>query len=302
MPDKNELEISVEVLSVAYPKGDADEGGHTFRIIRTSRGVCKGKIGWRPTQGERLTLSAVGRGDGWGVSKYNGMPEFSFTSVKHDFPVDERGMLDYACQLTRGIGEVTRDKIWAAKGANWRTLALGDVPGVSSETLCAFQDTIQRLSIQREKSEAIAFVIGLGCTATMAEAAWEKWQGATIAQVNANCYCLADLPHFSFAQVDARISPRFNIGLDDTRRVEAAIRYCANQLSQSSTVFTWSALRDAVFKAAKGASPAVVATCVKAMFGSNALMPFRESASMALYKAYRAEYDIYLFAGGASCN
>lgn len=295
--DKHELTINVVVSQVFYPKVDADEGGITYRIIGTDRGVCKGQIAWRPNIHERLTLRANGNGkDGWQLSSYNGKPEFLFASATHNIPQDERSALTYACELTKGIGPVMEANIWQAKGDAWREVQVDDVKGLTSSILKDLQATIVDLALKRERTEAITYLMNLGCTRHMAEVAWDTWGISTISKVEHDCYVLADLPFYSFADVDKRVSGRFGVGRDDVRRITACVKYYAKQLSTSDTLFSWNALREKIYSAID-ASPQAITLCIKAMFGDGRLVPFAElnPQSIANPIAWRAEKDIAEF-------
>lgn len=289
--NKAELTIDVQVKQVIWPKPDADEGGLSYRIFSSDRGVCKGQIAWRPASKERLKLRANGNGkDGWVMSSYDGKPEFIFASASHDIPTDERAILSYVCELTKGIGPVMEACIWQVRGDDWRNISEGEVKGLTSSILLDFQTVINEIALKKERTEAIAYLRNLGCTLRMAEVAWERWGIATISKVEHDCYSLAELPNYSFADVDKRIAARYNIGRDDHRRIFACINYCTRQLSASNTLFSWVELRDKIYRAIDS-SPNAITLCVKAMFGDGRLVPFQDMQpqSIATHHAWLAE-------------
>ena len=190
--------ISVRVERVVYPKVDEDLGGaFAFHIFRTDAGTCKGKLSHRPKPGEVLELDGS-----WCVSKWNGQPEFSFIHADVCVPKDERAMLKYACEMTSGLGPASEEAIWAALGEKWREISVGDVRGVSPQKVCALQETVSFIETHAEKAETVAWLMSVGCTFGMAEAAFAKWKGRTREVVNEDCYRLASLPHYSFRDVD----------------------------------------------------------------------------------------------------
>ena len=288
---------------VLWPNAEInDEGGRQFRIFATDRGVCKGPTPWRPTMGEKLVLTATGNGrDGWGVSKYNGEPEFNFAYAEHDEPIDERAKLEYACQLTKGMGGAMANAIWEARHEGWRGVQPGEVRGYTATIHEAFTATLASLDSRRDRADAISWLLSIGASMRLAEAAYDKWQGQTIPTVKADCYRLASLPHFAFADVDRIVAPRFGIRGVDPRRLNAALLYFAAQLSENSTLVAWTDLRNAVVSAT-GADANAIATCAKALFGANRLAPFPKASppSLAIPRLAEAEREIAAFARRAS--
>ncbi len=309
--DFKQKEVVCKVDRVVYPRDEENPSVRQFRIIKTDVGTVKGQITWRPQTGERLRLTARGDRDGWHISNYNGEPEFSFSVALPDVPQDERAALHYACELTRGLGPAAEEAIWDALGEKWREIGPDSVkkPRLSASVLNAFHATIDELALQKEKLDAIAFVLhiaGPGAT-RLAEAAWERWKEKTISKIRENCYCLADLSHFSFRDVDGKIRESFQIGLTDRRRTDAAVRYYLNQLCADSTVCSWINLYQAVERAINVGSVAI-ADSVRAMFAAGKLVGFRHydaagnvdpnASTIALARDAEDEREILQYARG----
>ena len=249
--------ISVRVERVVYPKTDEDLGGAAaFHIFRTDAGTCKGKLSHRPKPGEVLELDGS-----WGVSKWNGQPEFSFVHADVCVPKDERAMLKYACEMTNGLGPASEEAIWSALGGKWREISVGDVRGVSPQKVCALQETISFIETHAEKAGTVAWLMSVGCTFGMAEAAFAQWKARTREVVNEDCYRLASLPRFSFRDVDERVRAKFGIGRDDPRRVDACLLHYVRMLTESDTVALWGDVYAAVARAIDAAPEAVTARC-----------------------------------------
>lgn len=286
--DKEQRSLTAKVERVIYPTRENDDGKMSFRIIKTDKGSCKGNIGWRPTMYERITFTASNPRDGWHVGKFG--PEFCFTYAQNDIPIDEKAMLTYACELTRGMGETRCDAIWEAKGKDWRKVTADDVK-ISENILREFRRTINSLEMQDTKAKAIAYLLSLNCTMHMAEVAWEMYGAQTISKVQSNCYVLAELPHYSFAQVDQTVSHKFGIGRDDPRRIEACINYYMSKLGEESSLVSWSELYNSVSKAID-ATPESITFQVKVMFSDGRLHAFPQQRALASDLLYRAEHDI----------
>lgn len=291
---QQQIKVQCKVDRIVYPKDDGTgtPDGRQFYIMQTSIGSVKGSLSWRPVDGERLVL--VGK---WQPSKFGGL-EFSFTSGRHDIPSDERSMLTYACELTKGIGAATEQLIWDKLGEKWREVSVTDcIPKVTAKTIVAFQETIQHLGMEKEKMETISYVMSKGATIRMSEAAWEKWSLNTISKIEENCYVLAELKGFSFKDVDSHIREAFGIGVEDKRRISAAVLYFMAQLSQSSTLVSWRDLNASV-KNAIDAAPVAVCEIVKAMFADGRLVAFAEVQGLSTDKNYEDEKLIWDFVTG----
>ena len=136
-----------KVVKIVYPKGSEVPQGMQFYIINTDIGTIKGKLSWMPLPEERLSLFGA-----WKTHPSYGR-FFEFVTGRHDIPDDERAMLKYACELTKGIGEITEGDIWNAKGESWRELSIEDnVPRITPRVLTAFKETIEHLGLQQEKT------------------------------------------------------------------------------------------------------------------------------------------------------
>jgi exodeoxyribonuclease V alpha subunit len=286
--------IVVKVERILYPKPDALVEGSSFYILRTDLGVVKGKLSHIPKQGERLNLEG-----NWQVSKYNGTMEFSFMHSSVYLPRDERAMLKYACEMTLGFGPALEEKIWAAKGEDWRTVSEVDgVRGLSSDKLNAFQSTVQMLENQQERTAAISWLINIGLTVKMAESAYDKWNKNVTTKVTEDCYILARLPNYGFKDVDEHVRQHFEIGRNDPRRISACLKYYLGQLTQEHTVCSWNELYDKVSKAID-ADPIEISNVCRELFNSQRFVAFPERGMIASAADHKNESLILQFVRAA---
>ena len=286
--------INCVITRVIYQKEPEGGKGPRFVILGTSLGKAKGRMSWEPKTNERVALVGM-----WQTSKFDGSPEFSFAFCRHDIPVDSRSQLRYVCELSKGIGPAMEEAIWKTLGDNWRDLGLDSgVPRISASVVREFHAQIDYLTLTKEKFETISYLISKGATTRLAESAWDAWENKCLAMVEADCYCLADLANFSFRDVDQHIRVGFGIGDHDTRRINAAIMYYMKQGSRSDTVVLWPALCDAVQRAIAIES-SVIASAVRDMFKDGRLVPFKDSAGMAIPKIYKHERIVWDFVKGA---
>ena len=282
--------IVAKVERVVYPKPEAYVEGPCFYILRTDVGSVKGKLNHVPAIGERFNLEGK-----WEVSKWNGSMEFSFFHASAYLPTDERAMLKYACEMTCGLGPTLEEKIWEAKGDNWREVSEADgIRGLSPNKLCQLQSTIEMLNNHKEQTEAIAWLMSIGLTVKMAESAWDKWQKKTVTLVKEDCYILAKLPNYGFSDVDQHVRRHFGIERNDTRRVRSCLKYYLEQLTQENTICSWQMLYDKVSKAID-ADPVVIGNECRALFDTGKFVAFPKTGMISSERDFSAETAILKF-------
>ena len=295
-----EKKITAKVDRVVYPRDIVPsevKGIPTFYILKTNLGTVKGKLSNFPQTNETFVLDGK-----WEVSRFNGSMEFSFFHASIYLPSDERSLLRYACEMTKGIGLTLENKIWEVKGEKWREVSDADhIKGLTPTILCRFQETIDEIEVQKERTAVVAWLMKIGCTIKMSEAAYDKWGKNTSTRVKEDCYILADLPNFSFKDVDEHVRTFFGIGPTDERRIRACISYYVRQLTISNTVCNWFELFDAVQKVIVGVAPDIIQAACTTLFRDGTLTPFPDSQRIALSRDFKNENAIMQYAlSGAS--
>ena len=286
---KNE-KIVVKVERILYPKPEGFIEGTCFYIMKCDLCTVKGKLGHIPSVGERIELEGK-----WEVSKYNGSKEFVFFHSAAHLPTDERSMLKYACEMTPGFGPAMEEAIWTKCGENWRHVGESDaIRGLTLTRLSAFQETIDKLNREGERTAAIGWLMKIGLTVKMAESAWEKWDKDTVTKVKEDCYILANLPNYGFSDVDTHVRQFFQIGKNDTRRVNACLKYYLGQLTQENTICSWPMLFDKVSKAIDS-DPVVISNQCRALFDSGRFVAFPKTGMIASQRDFTAESLILKF-------
>jgi hypothetical protein len=277
--------LRVKVDRVAFPR-EGEEGD--WFILVTDKGACKGKMRWRPAVGEQLAMN----GD---FSEYKGQQEFKFKEAWHDIPADSRDLLRYACELTTGIGPATEQVIWDALGDKWMDIQEKDVPKIRESVFKQFVETIEKLKTEKEKAQAVSWLMGCGATRNMAEAAWERWGEAVVGQITSDPYNLANLPHYSFRDVDDSIRKVFGITDTDPRRVRAAVSYYMRQLTDGGpTAVAWWQLKDKII-GVTSLPVSHVAGIVAGMFNDGTLHAFPATQMLSLSSHYDYEVAIMRF-------
>ena len=241
--------ITAKVERIRYPKRDAinpvDFNPQGFYILTCDVGTCKGRLDHLPKSGESLTLDGK-----WEVSQFNGQTEFVFFHSKVFVPADERSLLRYACEMTPGFGPAMEERIWAERGEGWRGVSLADdIRGLTPDKLAALQKTIDFLNLNQERAEAVSWLVSIGLTVKMAEAAFAKWGASVVPRVEADPYVLASLPNYGFSDADSHVRNHFKIERNDPRRINAALKYYLNQLSAEDTAILWDDLNAKVCSA-----------------------------------------------------
>lgn len=295
MKNKETVKVTAKVERIRYPKPDAigaaDFNPQCFYILACDIGVCKGRLDHLPKTGETLALDGC-----WEISKFNGQPEFSFFHAAVHVPTDERSLLRYACEMTPGFGPAMEERIWAERGENWRGLSLADdIRGLTPDKLAALQKTIDFLNLNQERAKTVSWLVSIGLTLKMAEAAFAKWGASTVSRVEADPYILASLPNYGFSDADSHIRRHFKIERNDPRRIEAAIKYYLNQLSAEDTVVSWDDLF-AKTTAAIDSDPQLISDATRAMFQSGRLVAFPRTMRISSLRDFTNEAAIYRFA------
>ena len=227
MPQK----YTITVERILHPKGGAEAKGRTFVVmlakveeIRATR-ICKGTLFWIPKPGDRLFVTAE-------TEVYQGTEQLKITSAEAYIPVDEKALLDYACELTDGVGESIARQLWEAYGAEWaQKVTSGEAvaKGLSVTRRAALVETIERLRREKEKTTAMTFMLSRGMTQNMAEAAWAEWALQAVHVLQDNPYRIAELPNYGFEKADAVAIAGFGIPHhDDRRKVAYALHVITN--------------------------------------------------------------------------
>ena len=284
--------ITAKVERIMFPKEDARfEAVSTFYILRCDVGTVKGKLSHIPKEDECLTLEGK-----WEVSSYNGQPEFIFYHASVYVPQDERSLLKYTCEMTKGFGPALEEAIWEKRGEDWRNLKLADnVRGLTVAKLAAFHETLKFITLNASKAKTVAWLVTIGCTTKMAESAFDKWLDKTVEIVKSDCYSLAKLPNYGFADVDERIRHYFNIGRNDFRRVNSCLHYYVAQLTQQNTVVDWNELFAKASKAID-VDPVVISDACRSLFDKGKMIAFPKTMRIASTRDYIAEGVIWKFA------
>ena len=243
---------------------------------------------WRPKEHEQLTLE----GD-WGV--YNGDKEFSFVSARLDIPTNPRDQLHYVCLRTPGCGPAMEDAIWAKRGADWQNIAENEVTRLRGTVYANFMEQIGGLSGKQIETHVVATLMGKGASQNMAVAAWAMWKGETLGVVNADPFRLAELPNYSFRDVDRMVRPGYGIADDDMRRIRAGVVYSLRRLTDGGdTVVQWQELFSSTVGMLGGYAE-LVSEATGELLGSGALKAFEDSEGVCLAEDWNAEVAIWAF-------
>lgn len=215
--------ISCTVSRVVHPREPFTDGQPRFCVLLTSAGKATGMLPFYPETGMRLKLTGERR-------EYNGELQFKFSRALHDAPADPKALLDYVASIAKGIGPKTAERIWAEYGAEWQTRIDDMKPSVS----LALHRTMDALAANKARSELTVYMISIGGSPRMADAAWAAWGENAAATIEANPYLIATLPGLGFKTVDGDIRKHFRIGDADIRRATAAIDYALRDMMESS--------------------------------------------------------------------
>lgn len=290
-------QIAVRIVKVLWPKVNMEavenctesrRGEPVWYILQTDLYIAKGKMTWRPEPNERLLLTGM-------PTAYQGKMEFKFTEAIPNVPVNERDILKYACELTKGIGPAIEQQIWDARGEQWRSVLVDDVPALAHhDRLVNLQATIDRIGTEIEKTKTIGFILAHRGTLNMAGLAWEEWKTATVSTITDDPYRISDLPHYGFCHVDTSMRHSFGIGDADPRRIRAGLKYAMKQLTErGSTAIDWHMLYATAVKLLGENHASLIVNETKLMRDSGELVMFKESKRMSLAVDFHYERSIY---------
>ena len=215
--------ISCTVSRVVHPREPFTDGQPRFCVLLTSIGKATGMLPFYPEQGMRLKLTGERR-------EWNGELQFRFSRALHDAPADPKALLDYVATIAKGVGPKTADKIWADYGADWQAHIDDLKPSVS----LAMHRTMDALAANKARFDLTVYMVSIGGSPRMADAAWAAWGENAQATIAANPYLLATLPGIGFKTVDGDIRRHFGIKDEDIRRAVAAIDYALRELMEQS--------------------------------------------------------------------
>jgi len=277
--------LSTTVQRVAYPPATSESDWY---ILITDAGAAKGRMAWRPQDGEALILEGE-------FTTYKGEKEFSFKSARLNVPTDPRDQLHYVCTRTPGMGAAMEELIWNAAGSDWMNVKSGAVPRLSGKVYANFQLQLESLREKSVEASVVAALMGKGATINMACAAWEAWKAETLGVVNADPYRLAELANYGFRDVDTKIRQAYGITDADKRRIRAAVVYALRRLTDAGdTLVTWASLYQQACGLLGGYED-LISDCTSELFAEGVLKAFAESEGVSLAADWHAESDIWDF-------
>jgi len=215
--------LSCTVSRVVHPREPFTDGQPRFVVLLTSIGKATGMLPFCPAEGTRLKLTGERR-------EWNGELQFRFSRALHDAPVDPYALLKYVATIAKGIGPKTVERIWAQHGADWQT----HIDAMSPSVSIPLRRTLDALSANKARLELTTYMISIGGSPRMADAAWAAWGEDAAATIEANPYLLANLPGIGFKTVDGDIRRHFKIADGDIRRAVAAIDFAMHDLMEQS--------------------------------------------------------------------
>ena len=215
--------LSCTVTRVVHPREPFTDGQPRFCVLLTSIGKATGMLPFYPDEGMRLKLTGERRA-------WNGELQFKFSRALHDAPADPKALLDYVATIAKGVGPKTAEKIWKDYGAEWQAHIDEMKPSVSN----ALRRTMDALAANKARFDLTVYMVSVGGSPRMADAAWAAWGENAQATIAANPYLLATLPGIGFKTVDGDIRRHFKIKDEDIRRAVAAIDYALHELMEQS--------------------------------------------------------------------
>jgi hypothetical protein len=225
-------ELIVQIKSIRFTK--ESRNGH-WCILMTDAGCAKGETRWIPNAGEQLKLQGE-----WVT--FQGQKEFKFSHAMPHVPDNPKAQLHYVCTMADGIGPALEERIWDEYADNWKHIEPDTVKGVSSAKYKSFVDAISLLDQSQDYIQALTWMLSIGMTHNMADAAWSEWDKDTIGVIKDDPYKLSMLQQYGFKDAD-KLRAQFGISDDDERRIRASTFYVMLKAErQGDTVVSWETL------------------------------------------------------------
>jgi hypothetical protein len=284
-------ELRVVVNRVYYPTATKNSGD--FHILGTNAGKCLGSMHWTPEPLEKLRI--VGE---WTVHK--GEKQFRWAAIEADIPVDPRVLLEYAGDLSKGIGPAMVEAIWEKFGAMWREdIEPGCLPRYSEAKHEEMLDVLKKLDLQVDRTKFISWFRSIGGGPSIADGAWEEWGIEARGVIQKDPYSLTCIEGCGFQKVE-NLRHHFKIEDRDPRRIQAAIKFFLDDaIQQGNTLLDYFWLMRSATQALGNGYEDVVYQAIVVMVEGNQLVVFHDPAEITQMDHAFQEYEIFNFFKGA---
>jgi exodeoxyribonuclease V alpha subunit len=180
-------------------------------------------VGLAPDVVEGLRLRLAGR---WSTHRTHGR-RFLFESLAVLPPLDEEGLVRYlSSRIFRGVGPTLARRIVGALGPSALARIRAEpacLAGISGLRKAVREDLVSTLRREIDAQESLAFLLGLGITASQASALLERYGNEVETVLRADPYVVArGISGIGFATAD-RIARRLGIPEDAAIRRRAAL-------------------------------------------------------------------------------
>lgn len=277
------IDLPVKVIKVLYPDSISESAWY---VLLTDNGKCVGEIPYRPRENDQLILSGE-----WAVRQ--GEKQFKFSESRIDVPVNPRDTLHYVCGRTIGLGPAAESQLWDKLGPAWETATEGCISRLKGRVFAEFQLQIEGLHGKSEEAKVVATLVGKGATANLASLAWATWGKETLGVVQADPYRLAELPNYSFQDIDRRIRKEYGITDSDPRRIRSAVVYALRRLTdKGDTVVQYADLFTQACGLLGGYADEV-GDAMGELFNDGTIKAFSESEGVSLKADWDAERLIW---------
>lgn len=289
--------IKAIVEEVKYPslKDDDGETGTAWYVItmrvegRENFVFGKGDLPKRPVKGTRLELFGE-----WVV--WNATTQFRWEKVKYEMPLDERQRLNYACELTKGLGDAMAQRIWDVKGEDWRNVEAEEVKGLTERTVELLRQTIRDICAAASYHDTMIWMRQHGLSHRQAGMAFDRWTEGAQAKVESDPYILIELEGVGFSTVDERIAPTFSIERTDPRRLKAAMKETVRELSEKEgAAVSWKNAANLFYDRVGNVAPEDLEGIMTAMMERGEIVRL-DGETIALGSVFFNELTIYRYA------
>lgn len=220
------MQIDATVLRIIFPREGAAPTG--FWVVHTTAGRMAG-----------ATLATLGIGKKYSFEGsfeiYHGQQNFRFKSCRENIPTNPRDILDYACQITHGLGPAYAESIWSKYHEDfYHALEDGYERSNLTNREADLLDTLRELKRDAKRADAVSWLISKNATERIAEQAYEHFKDELKTVVSSNPYALTALNGQSWKTVDIRFREPFCIAMDDPLRIRSFLDYRINSIADTA--------------------------------------------------------------------
>jgi len=276
-------ELKCKIKQIKFHKKES-----SWFALKTDQGDVTGVIKYPINEGDTIILKNPKQ------TTWKTFTSWTFFNSQLEIPQDKIAQFRWIARNTKGMGKKMEDDIVGRFGENWGDLQARDVMGLTETVYKRFLEAKENFNENYSRNDAISFLLNKKCSERMAELAFEQWKEKTQTVVMENCYHLAELPNFGFANVDKEIRAEFGIGDKDNRRLIACLSYVMKQEGlNGDTVLERTKIENLIIDKLGGIEKNLILNVIKDELSRRNIVNIGNGIASSV--KFNQEYEIYNF-------